>query len=187
MIRIHTSARMAWPKGVRSDSRHPWVGNRAARELGSCVRTPRILPAESPAKTWPFPTEICPRGTRTSQRKSDGVSIWVLAWYRGKISLYFNTLDTHFESSSGTIYSQNIDNSRGTSERRSPESIRCGKRLRDLPHGVLRREHKLYNRHSIFRLMLNACCTRLPSDATLIQPLNDDPGARLICQYAGGV
>ena len=28
---------------------------------------------------------------------------------------------------------------------------------------------------------------RLPVDATLLQPLNDDPGARLVCQYAGGV
>lgn len=47
-------------------------------------------------------------------------------------------------------------------------------------HGVLRRGHKLYNRHSIFRLMLNACCTRLPVDATLLQPLNDNRGARFL-------
>jgi len=55
---------------------------RAARELGFCVRTARITPAESPAKPWRFPTEICRRGTRTSQRKSDRVSIWVLDWDR---------------------------------------------------------------------------------------------------------
>jgi hypothetical protein len=80
------------------------------------------------------------------------------------------------DPSSGTSYSQSIENARGSSKRRSPESV-CydkllrengpssdrksrktvliegsvcyGKLLRDLPRGVLRRGYNLYYRHTV--------------------------------------